>query len=1093
MNELHLQDKFLVPFFKDHVNGLGYQEVPQNTVDDSSLIIREDLQKFVADTELNHQNYQTLLQKYHHDGKQLLDDLIECIQERSRNYRNMALFLNDNKSITLNGIRLHLFYTSDSEIHENRLFEQNIFSVVQELPYRYEYQGKVLISFRPDLTFFVNGLYLGYSELKSNWQGQSAGKNGRAKVIKDYFTAVQSLTEATATDPKLVNNSERDKIRKDALRIFEKAIHITATDIGETYVIRNIADFFDDAKNDKGRHDLAGFAHAVNQAFKPYPLLVSKEADKRDKLKDVFSAHYARLMLEKEILYYNFIEREIHTIKGKKETKNERGRLISPRPKQKYGVDKIMARIDEFLAYEGDDDYFLALLEKQLAHVSASKRAELIDKRRRYLNNKNVYSLLLQYAAGFGKSNVIGWAALQLKDLRRDGGYVYDKIMIVVDRLQLRGQIDSKMLNMNIEKKMYVEAHNRATFLKALQGDTRLVIVNLQKFGSVREMLGGTVLQRLAGMRIAFLIDEIHRSNSGDQHEDMTSLFDELQTGFDADENYNQTRNKKNLIVGLTATPSDHTLTRFGEFSGYAESEKLWVPFDSYTMKEAIEDGFILNPIKGIVPVAAKLFFDLPDNKLEGFKTPTYKDVEKQRIYENPERIDAIAQYIAKLLVQDVYGRIKDGRGQSHAKAMLAVYSIKAAIAYRQALETHYAKLVAEKRYEKYKDAPIYIVYSDAQEHQKSSTLNDGLSEQRVLDNFAQCKNGLIIVVAKLQTGFDEPKLHTLFLDKEIRGINAIQTISRVNRTARNKRECRIVDFSYENVNVTNIKQAFEHFSDVVVSDFDPNSDAKLLEQLFQLLRESDVYTQFFACFCRIYDDPDLRVDVSAFLDFESQMGQYIKHNPKQAADTKAKAAQYFGILNRIEHVIALDKKYSEAHWLQFWRKFNTLFNAGLSDPDPRDEIEVYFDNQIGIIELGEFKPEDRKAKHRDKIAEGGKEGKGGGSHAFSILEVIAKRNEGQEKIGQLIAEFEGKINTFFQYIREDHQDGTRLVVKIRSGSVPEEEIHADFGKIYRKYKLRNIRTVGDEFFKAMDDIVDKLCDDFENAILSRTGEARYV
>lgn len=79
-----------------------------------------------------------------------------------------------------------------------------------------------------------------------------------------------------------------------------------------------------------------------------------------------------------------------------------------------------------------------------------------------------------------------------------------------------------------------------------------------------------------------------------------------------------------------------------------------------------------------------------------------------------------------------------------------------------------------------------------------------------------------MIVVAKLQTGFDEKKLHTLFLDKEIKGISAIQTISRVNRTAKYKNDCKIVDFSYNNVNVQNIKDAFEHFSDVVVSDFDP-------------------------------------------------------------------------------------------------------------------------------------------------------------------------------------------------------------------------------------------------------------------------------
>jgi type I restriction enzyme R subunit len=126
---------------------------------------------------------------------------------------------------------------------------------------------------------------------------------------------------------------------------------------------------------------------------------------------------------------------------------------------------------------------------------------------------------LMQYAAGFGKSNIIGWSALQLKDLRRPDShgkseYVYDKIMIVVDRLQLRSQIDSLMLNMNIDNRMVKEATNKKTFQEALASDTRLVIVNLQKFGSVREMLDAEVLQKLANMRIVFLIDEIHRSNS---------------------------------------------------------------------------------------------------------------------------------------------------------------------------------------------------------------------------------------------------------------------------------------------------------------------------------------------------------------------------------------------------------------------------------------------------------------------------------------------------------------------------------------------------------------------------------------------------
>jgi len=1073
MSETHLQDKFLVPFFREE---LGYQEVKANTVT-NSLIIEEDLQTFISTTKLNQKSYETLLKKYSGNAQQLLTDLIALIQERIASSRNMALFINANKSVTLQGIKLHLFYTDDSVIHDSSLFAQNIFSVVQELPYKYQYQDKQIFSFRPDLCFFVNGIYFGYSELKSNLSNQTASKNGRGKVIKDYFEAVKVYAETFDKNAQL-SDKEKDSYRKDFLKIFEKAVHITSTDIGQTYVIRTISDFFDEILTTcrEGKYDRQECEKKAVKVFKPYPL-VNPDADKKDKLKELFTTHYGKSFIEKEILYYNFIERDVYVVNGKKELKNELGQLISPRPKQKFGTDKILAKIDEFLAHETEDDYFIHQLEQQLAHVSAAKRAELIEKRKAYANNKNVYSLLLQYAAGFGKSNIIGWTALQLKDLRRNGQYVYDKIAIVVDRLQLRSQIDSKMLNMNIDNRMYIEAHNKKTFQEALQSDTRLVIVNLQKFGSVREMLDADTLQKLAQLRIVFLIDEIHRSNSGDQHDEMVNIFDELQTPFDEQRQYNLFRTKKNLIVGFTATPDDHTLARFGEFSGYAESEKLWVPFDSYTMKEAIEDGFILNPLKNIVPVASKMLFDLPSNELEGFVEPDYKDVDKKDIYENRDRIDAIAKYIADLLVKDVYRQIR-GTG----KAMLAVYSIKAAIAYKQAVTKHFNELVKQPKYAKYADAPIHVVYSSSQDEQSATGLNDGLTEEKVLENFALKKNGLIIVVAKLQTGFDEKRLHTLFLDKEIKGIAAIQAISRVNRTTKYKNDCKIVDFSYNNVNLQNIKDAFEHFSNVVVSDFDPCSDKRVLEILFTDLKKSGVYEEFFATFLTIFNNDAKRNDPESYLDLENSIEKYIGANPKHTADSKAKAAQYFTILNRIEYVITLDEKYSEPAFLEFLHLFNTIYNRLYRTDDLKDAIEVYFDNQIGIIEVETQEP-DPKKKRETKIAKGKEPGTT--VHQFDILAILEARNEQEDLKGERIREFESKIIELFAYIR-DSDDGKRLIVKIRS-NVPEDEIYDDFAKIYRKYKILKRKTVGDYFFKEMEDLVNKLCDDFEVTV--RTGD----
>ncbi len=282
-------------------------------------------------------------------------------------------------------------------------------------------------------------------------------------------------------------------------------------------------------------------------------------------------------------------------------------------------------------------------------------------------------------------------------------------------------------------------------------------------------------------------------------------------------------------------------------------------------------------------------------------------------------------------------------------------------------------------------------------------------------------------MVTKLQTGFDERRLHTLFLDKEIRGISAIQTISRVNRSTKYKNDCKIIDFSYENVNVQNIKDAFEHFSDVVVSDFDPFSDKRVLDILYIELKKSEVYQKFFDVFMRFTRMPtsgmiqkiiwtwktasrssskknqlDVKKPVraepsrsmSGFLHTHllgephksrstlrqaqangiygsTAFFRFIDTNPKRTADTKAITAQYFTILNRIEYVIELELKFSIPSFLHFWRKFNTLHNLMHRSDDVKDPIEVYFDNQIGIIEVEAQKTEAKRWPRKQKSPHG--------------------------------------------------------------------------------------------------------------------------
>ncbi|MBS1639495.1 MAG: type I restriction endonuclease subunit R [Bacteroidetes bacterium] len=1086
MQELDLQDKYLINFLCERQDGMQYKEAKANTVSNLFFLV-EDLKHFISETSLNKDNYRKLLKKFSSE-KELLDEFCKFLDERVKSSANMALFINNNKKVDFQGIPIYLFYPSGSVTHEDKLFEENIFTVIQELPYIFKHNSKQCFSFRPDLSFFVNGIYLGYSELKSNYNNQNARTNGRKKVAKDYQTAVEEYLKIAE------DNDISQTIRKDFLKIFEKAIHITSTDINETYVIRNIANQFDLIKSivQADTFDFNEYNLNITKDFKAYPLR-NKTGTKTERFEEVFKAHYDKKMIEKEILYFNFLERELIRKEGSKtkEYKHNDGRLISPRPKQKFGTDKVLSKIDEFLEHETEPDYFINKLEAELKAkgVGAEQIKELISKRQKYQNNKNIYSLLLQYSAGFGKSNIIGWTALQLKDLHKNGAYVYDKIMLVVDRLQLRDQLDTMLHNMNIQKGMFIEASDPKSFKLALSSDKRVVVVNLQKFESVNNIIDPAIVKKLSTLRIAFLIDEIHRSNSGVQHEEMISVFDELQSSFDNNTAYNKSRQKKNLIVGFTATPSDHTLARFGEFNKYAEAEKIWIPFDSYTMKEAIEDGYILNPIKGIVPVSAKMFFEIPDNELEGFEGDTgYEEIpdntdtgideygkkyaiRKKKIYANNDRIDAIAKFIVQRLITTVYHNIR-----GTAKAMLAVSSIPNAIIYKKKIEKYFNEIVQQKKYERFKEAPVYIVYSDSQDQPSSNSINDGLNEKNVLQSFKLAKNGIIIVVDKLQTGYDEPKLHTLFLDKEIRGINAIQTISRVNRTTKHKNDCKIIDFSYKNVNVKNIKVAFEHFSNVVVSDFDPLGDEERLDDLFKSLKTHSIYTNHFTTFSNYKQGKE---QVQAIFNMVNSFADYITANKAVAKQLKNSINSYYKILNLIEFVLDLDKKYSDPIFLEFWRKFNYEYNHLNKPTDIIDDVEIYFDNRIGIVAPKDEvikKPTPPKNPKPTPPTEGGK-------YKFNILKVIEKRNQEEEAIAELIKEFEAKIETFFTYIHTDDV-GKRLVAKIKDDGTTfsQEEIYRDFSKIYRKYTIIN-KDLGEFFKRETKDSLTQLCDDFENTL----------
>lgn len=1060
-------------------DGLGYREVKCTTVN-NNLFIPSDLLEFVKEN--SPRAWKNLVKKNNSDEKLVLDLLMEEIKSRLKEATNVAVFFNRNKTITFQGESLQLIYVSGSELRGDEDFKKNIFSASEEVSYTFKFGDRKVYTIRPDVSFFLNGIFLGYMELKSPSNGQNAAKDGRGKIIMDYLEAVKEYADLAG------QNDEIQSLRREMLRIFENSIHLTASDINETYVLRNVAQFCDEIR--KGFNDntisIIDKKEEISKVFKIYPVR-NQDAPEKERFEEVMRALYSKKMIEKEILYYNFLQYDLEKRGKKKERKSNRGRLISPRPKQKFGCDKIIDRIHEFLEHEKEPDYFLNKLRTNLLAqgASAEKADEIVAKRAAYCNNKYVYSLLLQYAAGFGKSNIIGWTALQLKDLRHNDEWVYDKILLVVDRLQLRDQLDTTMTNMNIDKAMFVEATNSKTFIKALQDKRRIIVVNIQKFIDMQDAIKKAQAE-LKSMRVAFLIDEIHRSNTGTSHEEMMNLFDELQDTFDESEGKLLAGSgKKNLIVGFTATPSEKVLARFGELAKVDSINPVWVPFDSYSMKEAIADGYILNPTKHILPVPAKMYFELPEGAIRAIENGTEAQkfgLKKDHVYENRDRMVAISGFIVNRLLNLVFTKIR-GTG----KAMLAVTSIPIAIEYCNIIRRMMVMKTNEPRYARFKDAPVSIVYSDNQDYPNSKIMNNGVAEDKVIQNFKNAKNGLIIVVDKLQTGFDEPKLHTLFLDKEIHDINAIQTISRVDRTCKYKDECHIVDFSFNNENIQNIQQAFKKFSDIVVSDFNAQAELKVVEQLYKTLTTHELYLKWY----RRYTDSktDSTQNTSVTMDMAEDMRKWINdaiRRFKEFMDTKNERditlvdpevtigsqesqegadeakklrndiGNYTTRLNMLDGVLEIDADYTDNDLFDFWRRYCEIYRDVIGRNESTNSIIAEYDGSIGITvdpELVEPNDPDVDDSDDDSVdSKKKKQRKGTTQGSIDIFAMIERLNSEEEMRAENVEHWHNITLDLFTFLKSD----LRFVAMAQDEHFDRSEVLSYYNTLCRKYKRQH-------------------------------------
>lgn len=470
---------------------------------------------------------------------------------------------------------------------------------------------------------------------------------------------------------------------------------------------------------------------------------------------------------------------------------------------------------------------------------------------------------LVEHSAGSGKSNTIGWLAHRLSSLHTEGNKrVFDSVIVVTDRVVLDQQLQDTVYQfehkMGVVQKVDDDSRQLA---EALENCVPLIITTLQKFPFVSRQLlkmadergeSGTGL--LPTRRCAVIIDEAHSSQSGETATELKAVLggEELAKKAreqaaadglpDMEELYRSMAKRSHQanvsFFAFTATPKHKTLKVFG---------RKGEPFHRYTMRQAIEEGFILDVLKNYVTYAT--YFRL------------LKACDEDPNVERKKAARALARYLrlhphniaqkTTIMVEHFHAVTRHKIG-GRAKAMVVTGSRLEAVRYKQAFDGY----IRERGYAIKTLVAFSGTVTDDKVKDKAYTeegMNGGIREKELPERFATGEYQVLLVAEKYQTGFDQPLLHTMFIDKRLAGIQAVQTLSRLNRTHPLKEDTFILDFVPENRE--EVREAFRtYFEGAQMGD---EVEPARLYEIKAELDSSGVYLQEeVERFCAVYFKP---------------------------------------------------------------------------------------------------------------------------------------------------------------------------------------------------------------------------------------------
>ncbi len=441
---------------------------------------------------------------------------------------------------------------------------------------------------------------------------------------------------------------------------------------------------------------------------------------------------------------------------------------------------------------------------------------------------------LIQHSPGSGKSNSIAWLAHQLIGFEVSGKALFDSIIVVTDRRILDRQIKDTIRQFAQVGSVVGHAQSSKDLRTFLQDGKKVVITTVQKFPFILDAIGDEHRNRSFGI----IIDEAHSSQGGRTSASVSMALG--QAG--AEEEEETTEDKINKIIeskkmlpnasyfAFTATPKNRTLEIFGR--PIPEGDKVrHVPYHSYTMKQAIEEGFIVDVLKHYTPVES--YYRLVKTVEADPEFDTKRAAKKLRRYveNNDHAIRLKSEIMVDHFHEQVIGLQKVG-GQ--ARAMVVTASIERAIRYYHAIQDY----LAERK------SPYQAIVAFSGEHEYAGTkvteasLN-GFSSNLIADEIQKDPYRFLVCADKFQTGYDEPLLHTMYVDKMLSGVKAVQTLSRLNRAHPKKHDAFVLDFAND---VDTIQDSFaDYYRTTVLAD---ETDPDKLHDLKATLDGYQVYEQ---------------------------------------------------------------------------------------------------------------------------------------------------------------------------------------------------------------------------------------------------------